>query len=111
MALQLFPETSKGVKLQDGTTYAYIHIPPAEPARPTFVLLHGFPSTSFDWRLVITPLQQKGYGIIAPDLLGYGDTDKPEEVSAYSMKRMADHLEELIQLEQAQKDIGVGHDL
>ncbi|KAF2657273.1 putative epoxide hydrolase [Lophiostoma macrostomum CBS 122681] len=103
-------EKSKKVQLHDGTTYAYIHIPPSDPARTTFLLLHGFPSSSFDWRHVITPLQQHGFGVIAPDLLGYGDTDKPKDVSAYSMKRMADHLGELVQLENVQKLIGVGHD-
>ncbi|KAF2264110.1 putative epoxide hydrolase [Lojkania enalia] len=111
MALQLFPDTSKSIALKDGTTYAYIFIPPLSPTQPTFLLLHGFPSSSFDWRRVVPLLQEDGYGIIAPDLLGYGDTDKPTELSAYSMKRMADHLSELLQKEHIQQVIGVGHDM
>lgn len=60
---------------------------------------------------MIPLLEKDGYGIIAPDLLGYGDTDKPSELSAYSMKRMAYHLNELLQKEHIQQVIGVGHDL
>jgi soluble epoxide hydrolase/lipid-phosphate phosphatase len=110
MALQLFPDTSKSVVLEDGTTYAYICIPPSSSTRPTFLLLHGFPSSSFDWRRVIPLLQEDGYGIIAPDLLGYGDTDKPTELAAYSRKRMADHINELVLKENVKQVIGVGHD-
>ncbi len=111
MALQLFPDKSRSIVLEDGTTYAYIFIPPSSPNQPTFLLLHGFPSSSFDWRRVIPLLQEDGYGIIAPDLLGYGDTDKPTELPAYSMKREADHLSELLQKEHIQQVIGVGHDM
>ncbi|KAF2678789.1 putative epoxide hydrolase [Lentithecium fluviatile CBS 122367] len=110
MAVQLFPHISKSLTLEDGTTYAYIFIRPSTPDQPTFLLLHGFPSSSFDWRYVIPLLQKEGYGIIAPDLLGYGDTDKPTELSSYSMKRMADHLEEIIRMEHVQQVVGVGHD-
>lgn len=55
-------------------------------------------------------LKESGYGIIAPDLLGYGDTDKPTEVSEYSFKRMANDVAELIEIEKLTKVIGVGHD-
>ncbi|KAF1832753.1 putative epoxide hydrolase [Decorospora gaudefroyi] len=110
MALQLFPNTSKSVMLEDGTTYAYISIPASSPSRPTFLLLHGFPSSSFDWRRVIPLLADDGYGVIAPDLLGYGDTDKPTEVAAYSQKRIADHVKELVLKEGIKQVIGVGHD-
>jgi soluble epoxide hydrolase/lipid-phosphate phosphatase len=111
MALQFFSDTSKSVALEDGTTYAYIFVPPASPTQPTFLLLHGFPSSSFDWRRVIPLLTEDGYGVIAPDLLGFGDTDKPTDLAAYSMKRMADHLSELVLKEGIQQVIGVGHDL
>jgi haloacetate dehalogenase len=40
------------------------------------VLLHGFPETSFAWRFQIPALAQR-YRVIARDLRGYGETDKP----------------------------------
>jgi hypothetical protein len=43
---------------------------------PPIVLLHGFPETSYAWRYQIPELA-KNYHVIAPDLRGYGETDKP----------------------------------
>lgn len=55
-------------------------------------------------------LKDAGYGVVAPDLLGYGDTDKPEELEAYSMKRMSGHMAELLKKEGLEKVVGVAHD-
>ena len=110
MALQIFPDISKTVSLSDGTTYAYIRIPRADATKPTILLLHGFPSSSFGWRRVVPPLKASGFGVIAPDLLGYGDSDKPQDIAAYSLTRMTDHLIEILHLEGLKQVIGVGHD-
>lgn len=110
MALQLFPDISKITAVRDGTKYAYIHIPAADSKKPTFLLLHGFPSTSYDWRHVVPLFKELGYGVLAPDLLGYGDSDKPADIEAYSFKRMADHIIELVVGEGLEQVIGVGHD-
>ncbi|KAL1849810.1 hypothetical protein Plec18167_008429 [Paecilomyces lecythidis] len=110
MALQIFPDISKKTTVSDGTSYAYISVPAADANKPTFLLLHGFPSSSYDWRRIVPKLKEDGYGIIAPDLLGYGDSDKPEEVEAYALKRMADHVKEIVQIEGLKQVIGVGHD-
>jgi soluble epoxide hydrolase / lipid-phosphate phosphatase len=110
MAYETSPKLSKSVALSDGTTYAYVHSPPTALSNPTFLLLHGFPSSSYDWRRVIPGLTAQGYGVIAPDLLGYGGTDKPAEVTAYSFKRMADHLADIVRHEGLDQVIGVSHD-
>lgn len=110
MALQLFPEVSKTTTVSDGTNYAYIHIPPADSTKPTFLLLHGFPSSTFEWRHVVPILKAHKYGVLAPDLLGYGDTDKPADLAAYQNKRMSDHVVEILQAEGLTQVIGVGHD-
>ena len=55
------------------------------------LLLHGYPQTKIMWRKVI-PYLSKKYTIIAPDLRGYGDSDKPKSNrthSTYSKKEMA----------------------
>ena len=61
-------------------TYSYIHIPPRLPNTQYILFLHGFPSTSYDWRHQISFFVAKGYGILAPDLLGFGETSKPREL-------------------------------
>jgi pimeloyl-ACP methyl ester carboxylesterase len=41
---------------------------------PLLLLLHGFPELAFSWRLVMRPLADAGYYVVAPDLRGYGRT-------------------------------------
>jgi pimeloyl-ACP methyl ester carboxylesterase len=50
-----------------------------KPTNPTFLLLHGFPSSSFQYRNLITALAPK-YHVIAPDLPGFGFTEYPADV-------------------------------
>lgn len=109
MALNNLPVPGKLLQLQDGTNYAYACVP-AAGAKPTFLLLHGFPSSSYDWRNQIKTLTALGYGIVVPDLLGYGDTDKPSEPETYRFKKMADDIIEILNQESIGTVIGVGHD-
>ena len=51
------------------------------------VLLHGEPTWSFLWRKVIPPLLAHGHRCIAPDLPGFGRSDKPLEFDWYSYDR------------------------
>ncbi|EEP82745.1 predicted protein [Uncinocarpus reesii 1704] len=110
MALKTFPDVSKRIYVSDETSYAYVSIPPAYQGKPTVLLLHGFPSSSWDWRHIIVRLKKAGYGIIAPDLLGYGDSDKPVELEDYAMKRMCRHIVEILDEEGLDKCVGVAHD-
>ncbi|MET3901001.1 haloacetate dehalogenase [Devosia sp. UYZn731] len=57
---------------------------------PPIVLLHGFPQTHLMWNAVAQELK-RNYTVIALDLRGYGDSDKPEAVSpqTYSKRTMA----------------------
>ena len=70
----------------------------------------GFPSSSWDWRHQIRHFSDLGFGVLAPDLLGYGGTDKPEDPRAYTLKRIAGHVAEILEHEQIPKVHGVGHD-
>src|SRR2546428_95396 len=47
-------------------------------AGPLVVLLHGFPECWYAWRHQFGPLAAAGYRAVAPDLRGYGQTDRPE---------------------------------
>lgn len=52
---------------------------------PAVLLLHGFPDSSYLWRHQIPTLVSAGYRAIAPDLRGFGESDKPSEVEAYAL--------------------------
>ncbi|CZT00651.1 related to epoxide hydrolase [Rhynchosporium graminicola] len=91
-------------------TYNYVHIKPSTD-KPYVLFLHGFPSSSYDWRHQIPYFQKKGYGIIAPDLLGYGATSKPLDVNSYTGKAMANDMYELLKAEGIVEGVfGVAHD-
>ena len=109
MASIAFPKISSKVKLPNGTTYGFIHIKPSGN-KPYILLLHGFPSSSYDWRHQIDFLAKGGYGVIVPDLLGYGDTDKPADPKSYRLKKMAGETAALLDTLQIDKVIGVSHD-
>ena len=51
---------------------------------PVILLLHGEPSWSYLYRHMIPPLQEAGFRVIAPDLIGFGKSDKPTMKSTYS---------------------------
>jgi pimeloyl-ACP methyl ester carboxylesterase len=61
---------------------------------PALLLLHGFPTSCYDWRGVIERLSHR-IRTIAPDLLGFGLSDKPVAYS-YSLFQQADTIEELL---------------
>lgn len=61
-------------------------------AGPPILLLHGHPQTHVAWRKVAPRLVEAGYQVIAPDLRGYGDSDKPDSDPShlpYSKRVMA----------------------
>lgn len=68
-----------------------MHVKP-KAEKPYILFLHGFPDSSFSWRHQIGYFSNRGYGLIVPDLLGYGGTSKPEEVEAYRLKKMSEEV-------------------
>ena len=54
---------------------------------PPVLFVHGEPTWSFLWRKVIPPVRAAGYRCIAPDLAGFGRSDKPTDVGWYSYDR------------------------
>ncbi|KAH7328056.1 Alpha/Beta hydrolase protein [Stachybotrys elegans] len=94
---------------RDGARYAY-HYHPPQGSNQTFLLLHGYPSWHRDWDTQVAALTAEGFGTLAPDLLGYGSSDKPTDHQAYNGKRIAGHLNELIDHAGLETVIGVAHD-
>jgi haloalkane dehalogenase len=61
------------------------------------LLLHGEPTSSYLWRNVIPPLLAAGYRAIAPDLIGFGRSDKPADVGWYSYDRHVASISHLVE--------------
>ena len=74
------------------------------------LLLHGFPDSSYLWRHQIDFLTGKGYRVIAPDLRGFGDSDRPEGVEAYSLINTLADLSMLLDHLEVKDTHVVGHD-
>ena len=77
---------------------------------PPVLLIHGFPDSSSLWRHQVRALVDAGYRAIAPDLRGFGDSDRPQEVGAYGVRHsVADMLAVLDALEVDRAHV-VAHD-
>jgi len=74
-----------------------VHYVDEGPRRaPPVLLLHGEPSWSFLYRKMIPILVAAGQRVIAPDLVGFGRSDKPDNRSDYSYQRHVDWMRALI---------------
>src|ERR1700745_3810 len=67
----------------DGIRLAHIDVGDGPPV----VFWHGEPTWSFLWRKVIPPVRDAGFRCIAPDLAGFGRSDKPMDQAWYSYDR------------------------
>jgi len=77
---------------------------------PLVVLIHGFPESWYSWRHQIPVLANAGYRVAAPDVRGYGGSDKPFAIEAYTLKNMAADIDGLIAALGAKQAVVVGHD-
>lgn len=85
----LFPFTSKFIDI-DGHQMHYID----EGTGPVILFSHGTPEWSFGWRDLVQELKSQ-FRCIAPDLLGFGLSDKPDDAD-YSVRAHANRLEQFI---------------
>jgi epoxide hydrolase 4 len=76
---------------------------------PPVVFLHGFPEFWYSWRHQLPRLATAGYRVIAPDLRGYHDSDKPADVDAYTLEELV--ADAIAVIESAGEPVTlVGHD-
>ncbi len=75
------------VRDADGTELRVHHVDEGPPQGAAVLLLHGEPSWGYLYRKVIPPLVAKGRRVIAPDLVGFGRSDKPAGRSDYTYER------------------------
>jgi soluble epoxide hydrolase/lipid-phosphate phosphatase len=94
-----------------GIKYSY-YFSPAKDDKRTIVFLHGFPSTSQDWKNQVAFFVERGYGALVPDMLGYGGTDKPtiDELEKYLHSAITQDVIDLVEHEQVGGAVVVGHD-
>jgi pimeloyl-ACP methyl ester carboxylesterase len=93
----------------DGGHLAYVD----EGAREgkTMLLLHGMPTSSWMWRKLIPMLSGAGLRVVAPDLLGFGASDKPADLRQYTLERQARRLISLLNALSLERVTLVIHDL
>ncbi len=99
----------KDVLTSRGLKYHYYFSPPRD-AKLTLLFCHGFPSTSRDWRKQVPYFQEQGYGIVVPDMLGYGGTDKPTDPSLYLSSGISGDFVDILDAEKVGLAVAIGHD-
>ena len=62
------------------------------------LLLHGEPSWSYLYRFMIPPLRDAGFRVIAPDLIGFGKSDKPSDKADYSYASHVDWMTRFVDI-------------
>src|SRR5262245_50670759 len=77
---------------------------------PLVVLCHGFPESWYSWRHQLQALADAGYCAVAPDMRGYGQTDAPEDIAAYTMLHLVGDMVGLVRELGADSAVVVGHD-
>ncbi|EIN11755.1 alpha/beta-hydrolase [Punctularia strigosozonata HHB-11173 SS5] len=106
------PSLYRNFKTARGINYHYYFSAPSDAgSKPTLLFLHGFPSTSYDWRHQVAFFGAKeGFGLVVPDMLGYAGTDKPTDGAAYSAVAIAKDMVEILEHERVGECIAIGHD-
>ena len=80
----------------------------AQGRGPLVLLVHGFPERWFSWRAQIPALAAAGYRVVAPDLRGYGLSDKPH--GGYEITNLARDIAQIIRALGEDQATVIGHD-
>jgi haloalkane dehalogenase len=89
-----YPFVPRFVDLADGLRMHYVDEGPAEGE--VVLLLHGQPTWSYLYRSVVARLAARGLRAVAPDLIGFGRSDKPVARAAYTVQGHIDWLSEFV---------------
>ncbi|MFH2008117.1 MAG: alpha/beta hydrolase [bacterium] len=77
---------------------------------PLVLLLHGFPEFWYGWRYQLGALAQAGYRVVAPDQRGYNTSDKPDGLSAYTLRELGRDVVGVLDHFGVGRGLLVGHD-
>jgi pimeloyl-ACP methyl ester carboxylesterase len=78
---------------------------------PLVILCHGFPECWYSWRHQLPALAKAGFRAVAPDLRGYGQSDRPEEVEKYTILHDIGDIVGLVDALGAKQAVIAGHDI
>jgi len=107
--IQMDSSLSKNFKTSRGINYHYYYAPPKD-GKITLFFAHGFPSNADSWHNQASFFRNLGYGVLVPDVLGFGETDKPMDADSYRFKYMVVDITEIFDHENVEKVIAIGHD-
>jgi pimeloyl-ACP methyl ester carboxylesterase len=77
---------------------------------PLVLLCHGFPESWYSWRHQLPALAAVGFHAVAPDMRGYGKTDRPEEIDQYTLFHLVGDMVGLVDALGAKDAVIAGHD-
>jgi len=77
---------------------------------PLVVLCHGFPESWYSWRHQLAALSAAGYRVVAPDMRGYGQSDRPEAIDQYTLLHLVGDMVGLLDALGADQAVIAGHD-
>lgn len=77
---------------------------------PLVLLCHGFPESWYSWRRQLAALSAAGFRAVALDMRGYGRTDAPKAIDAYTILHLVGDMVGLIDALGAEQAVIVGHD-
>jgi epoxide hydrolase 4 len=80
-----------------------------ERGRPLLLCLHGFPECWYSWRRQLEGLSDRFF-VAAPDLRGYGGSDKPKDVASYRVDALAGDVAALVRALGYERAMLAGHD-
>lgn len=83
--LEGYPFAPHYLEVGEGLRMHYVDEGPRDG--PTVLLLHGEPTWSYLYRKMIPPIAAAGFRVVAPDLIGFGKSDKPAKTEDYSYAR------------------------
>jgi pimeloyl-ACP methyl ester carboxylesterase len=77
---------------------------------PLIVMCHGWPESWYSWRHQLHALAEAGYHAVAPDMRGYGQTDRPEEIDRYTLLDLVGDMVGMLDALSAETAVIAGHD-
>ena len=99
-----------------GPTYRFIetngirmHVA-EQGAGPLVLLCHGFPESWYSWRHQLSALAAAGFHAVAPDMRGYGRTDRPEAIDQYTLLHLVGDMVGLLDALGQETAVIAGHD-
>jgi pimeloyl-ACP methyl ester carboxylesterase len=77
---------------------------------PLVLLCHGFPESWYSWRHQLKALAEAGYRAVAPDMRGYGDSDRPEHIDRYTLFHLVGDMVGVLDALGERQAVIAGHD-